>query len=229
MRKNITLDSEPHQKRHSPPKAFQLNIEGATLISLMIGMLISIISGLAMLALYKNLVHTSVSATADASHDGQVSIALATIQLELQNAGYGILNAGAEHLSTSTDGTQIRWRFLDNNKYQCRSIQEDATTPNSRSITLFEATKNCTEDSALKDLTWKPITTLAKITRESKIDNPIFNFSVSVATCAPFNIGENEKHLIASISATGSADFHDLSNNISSTQFHICLASTHPA
>ncbi|MCO8165719.1 hypothetical protein NJC38_26650 [Pseudomonas sp. 21LCFQ010] len=63
---------------------------GFNLISLMIGMTLSLISILAMLALYKNMVGISVRSIQDAQQDGQVSAGLLTAQLEMRNAGFGM-------------------------------------------------------------------------------------------------------------------------------------------
>ena len=202
--------------------------QGATLISLMIGMLISIVSALGILSLYKNLVTVSINATADASHDGQIATALMTVQLELQNAGYGIKNADSAHLNASTAGDEIRWRFLDNGKYQCRAIKEIAIDANTRALNLLEAATNCTATSDLSALQWAPVTTLTKIHRQEPMNAQIFNFAISTASCSPYGIGKAEKHLLAIIKAIGSADFHDASSTISATEFQLCLASTHP-
>lgn len=56
----------------------------------MIGMTLSLISILAMLALYKNMVGISVRSIQDSQLDGQVSAGLLTAQLEMRNAGFGI-------------------------------------------------------------------------------------------------------------------------------------------
>lgn len=61
---------------------------GFTLISLMVGTVISLLSILAMLSLYKNLVYSSVTSIQSASQDGQVAAALLTAQRELMNGGF---------------------------------------------------------------------------------------------------------------------------------------------
>lgn len=61
---------------------------GFTLIGLMIGTTISLISILAMLALYKNVVYNSMASIQGSRQDGQVASALITAQRELMNAGF---------------------------------------------------------------------------------------------------------------------------------------------
>ena len=203
--------------------------QGVTLISLLIGMLISIFSVLSILALYKNLVSVSISATADASHDGQVATALLTAQLELQNAGYGIANADELHLNTNDDGSEIRWRYYDNGAYQCRSIREIAIDDNTRSLELFEANKNCSESSELTTVEWKSLAVLTKISRIETLPEQIFTFSIGTTECSPYGVGATDKHLTVSMSAVGSADFHNATSDISATSYSLCLVSTHPA
>jgi len=60
---------------------------GVSLISLMVGLLLSMIGILAGLTLYKNIVQTTVQTRSDAVQDGQIASALLTLQLELQSAG----------------------------------------------------------------------------------------------------------------------------------------------
>lgn len=205
------------------------NAKGATIISLMIAMLVSIMSVVAILALYKNLVGVSVNATSDAQHDGHIATAILTAQLELQTAGYGIENAGSEHLNANAAGTELRWRYLDGGNYQCRALRETAVSDNVRRLALFEATANCTADSALSGLQWQELTVLANIERVEAMPDQIFTFSVSTAKCSPYGIGEKEKHLIANIRTMSAADFNDTGNAIAAATYPICIASTHPS
>ena len=202
---------------------------GVTLVSLLIGMLISIFSVLSILALYKNLVTVSISATTDAAHDGQVATALLTAQLELQNAGYGINNADGLHLNTNDDGSEIRWRYREDGTYQCRAIREVAVNSNTRSLELFEADKNCTAESELSTVEWKSLSVLTKISRLESMPEQIFTFSVATSQCSPYGVGAASKHLMASMSAIGSADFHNATSEITATSYSLCLVSTHPA
>ncbi len=209
-------------------KVHRLQI-GVTLISLLIGMLISIFSVLSILALYKNLVTVSISASSDASHDGQVATALVTAQLELQNAGYGIANADGLHLNTNANGTEIRWRYYDNGAYQCRLIREIVIDANTRKLEFFEADKNCDATSELSSVAWKSLSVLTRISRTEAIPEQIFTFSVATTKCSPYGVGATDKHLVVSMSAIGSADFHNTTSDITATSYSLCLISTHPA
>ncbi|KAF1687220.1 hypothetical protein B1992_04345 [Pseudoxanthomonas broegbernensis] len=69
------------------PRASQ---RGYSLVSMMVGLVISLLTIAAMLAVYKMMVEVSGRASADSLRDGQVASGLLAAQLELHSAGYGI-------------------------------------------------------------------------------------------------------------------------------------------
>ena len=83
-----------------------------TLVSLMIGTVLSMLTILAMLALYKNLIQVAVEATQDASHDGGLASALLTAQMELAGAGFG-LEENADTLVHLPSSAAVLWRHMD--------------------------------------------------------------------------------------------------------------------
>lgn len=85
---------------------------GMTLVSLMIGTVLSMLTILAMLALYKNLIQVAVEATQDASHDGGLASALLTAQMELAGAGFG-LKENADTLVHLPSSAAVLWRHMD--------------------------------------------------------------------------------------------------------------------
>lgn len=86
---------------------------GQSLISMMVGLVISLLTIAAMLVLYKNIIESSGNASRSALRDGQVASALLAAQSELQEAGFGIPMQDAldTRLSVSSDGKQVSWRF----------------------------------------------------------------------------------------------------------------------
>lgn len=64
--------------------------QGFSLISLMVGVSLSMISILALLSLYKNLIGVSVQSIQDSRQDGQIAAAVLTAQRELLNAGFRV-------------------------------------------------------------------------------------------------------------------------------------------
>lgn len=89
---------------------------GQSLISMMVGLVISLITIAAMLVLYKTMVGVSNEASVAARRDGQVSTGLLAAQIELQSAGFGV-DAGAvplnSRLSISNNGKQVAWHYND--------------------------------------------------------------------------------------------------------------------
>lgn len=63
---------------------------GYSLVSMMVGLVISLLTIAAMLAVYKMMVDVSGRASADALRDGQVATGLLAAQMELHNAGFKV-------------------------------------------------------------------------------------------------------------------------------------------
>ncbi|MGB3393470.1 MAG: prepilin-type N-terminal cleavage/methylation domain-containing protein [Stenotrophomonas sp.] len=88
---------------------------GQSLISMMIGLVISLITIAAMLTLYKTMVGVSNEASVAARRDGQVSAGLLAAQMELQSAGFGVASTVplGQRLAVSNSGKQVAWRYND--------------------------------------------------------------------------------------------------------------------
>lgn len=86
---------------------------GQTLIGMMIGLLISLLTIVAMVAIYKSSISVATNASQTALRDGQVSAALLAAQIEMQQAGYGIDSSEAGVVAVSEDGREVLWRYRD--------------------------------------------------------------------------------------------------------------------
>lgn len=86
---------------------------GHSLISMMIGLVISLITISAMLVLYKTMIEVSANASRSALRDGQVSAALLAAQMDLQSAGFGVPAADAltSKLGVREAGKEVVWRY----------------------------------------------------------------------------------------------------------------------
>ncbi|WP_437882450.1 PilW family protein [Pseudomonas sp. LRF_L74] len=115
---------------------------GMTLVSLMIGCVLSMLTILAMLALYKNLIQVAVVATKDANHDGQLASALLVAQLELQGAGFGLEGSASNMLYLPTDTPALLWRYRtdpdDASTNWCMGLLERSSSDGSRTLTLLK-------------------------------------------------------------------------------------------
>lgn len=81
---------------------------GFTLVSMMVGLVISLITIAAMLAVYRASATVSTSAAATSQREGQLASALLGAQIELQQAGFG-LEAGEAGLEIADN--QVVWRY----------------------------------------------------------------------------------------------------------------------
>lgn len=109
---------------------------GYSMVSLMVGLVISMLTIAAMLAIYRTVVEVSGRASADSARDGQVASGLLAAQMELHNAGYKVLLpslASGDVADTneiqnlaiavkSDDKRVVTWRF------QVEPIRADGTT-----------------------------------------------------------------------------------------------------
>ncbi|WP_193907497.1 PilW family protein [Cellvibrio polysaccharolyticus] len=80
---------------------------GMSLLSLMIGLLISMIAILGMMSLFSNSVKTTTQSSRDARITGERASGLLIAGIHLQSAGYGVVNANrSEHLQLLSAATR---------------------------------------------------------------------------------------------------------------------------
>lgn len=99
---------------------------GQSLISMMIGVLISLFTIAGMMVLYKVMIDTSGNASRAALRDGQVSSALLAAQVELQQAGFGVPPGDAFDTKLAVAGKQVVWRYRTNlasSDYVCAGLR----------------------------------------------------------------------------------------------------------
>lgn len=153
--------------------------QGATIIGLMIGLLVSMIGILGSLSLYKTLTRASVDATFDTKLDGNAAMALSRVAYELQSAGFGLptVTTGVQPHLKIISGQVIVWRVgqalnaADANVV-CKRISEIAATKDGTGVAspdvdeviaarklildtvAHTATNNCDVASDLADIDW---------------------------------------------------------------------------
>lgn len=101
---------------------------GQSLISMMVGLVISLITIAAMMTLYKTMVEVSSNASRSALRDGQVSAALLSAQMDLQSAGFGVPAADSlnSKLYVREAGKELVWRYkaeLTASGYVCSGLR----------------------------------------------------------------------------------------------------------
>lgn len=184
--------------------------KGVSLVSLMVGLLLSMIGILAGLALYKNIVHTTVQTRSDALQDGQIASALLTLQLELQSAGYGLAaDPTKTHIARSAAGDALYWR-QNTGTLECKGFRIHTSADGlTRQLQLLKlATGTCNETATLTTLNWTADNILAEFRQSAAtgLNLPTFTTALNpVANCFPYGMGVRGTHPMVTISAENAA------------------------
>lgn len=214
---------------------------GVSIISMLIGLLISVMCILASLTLYRSLVRLATDTKVDSSYDGQLAAAMLTAQLEVQNAGYGLDAFKPGDLVTVNEPghAEVRWRYKSGDEAVCRSLQE-ATAGDSGSLQhqvlkLREATADCTESGDLLAITaWADLSVLGRWPIVEKVKtywannaagkSTLLDFSFNRLDCSPFGALQPASRLTLTITAPSSALLNGAS--VVSNKFTFCLPNT---
>ena len=175
---------------------------GATLISLLIGLLIAMLCIIAVLSSYRTIVKTGVESRVAATHDAQLQTGLTTAQIFLQNAGFGLeglnnLLSEADIQVESQSISALLWRYKSNDKIICQGLA-DIQSPDGKKrkfILLESDPTTCDETSNLNEFTWKIQSTLATL-EDYSIDqsNPKqISFERTASNCTPFGAGSSDE------------------------------------
>lgn len=84
---------------------------GQSLIGVMVGLLISLLTIAAMVAVYALMIDVSGNASRSAHRDGQLASALLTAQIEMQRAGFGVAPDETGVFAILDNGRQVVWRY----------------------------------------------------------------------------------------------------------------------
>lgn len=217
--------------------------KGLSLISLLIGLFISMLCILAGMTLYKSTLTLSGQSKIDADLDGQLISVLLTLQQEIQRAGYGIAGAGANAISRTGTATSpvLAWRYLEDDgvTFRCRGVVEYSWS-NFRSVALIDA-QGCNADVALNMLTWIPVdeangrtTVIARMPEigvlKSYLDDvandSLFTFSAPApAQCSPYGAVPPAPHQEVTVTVPSSAVLHEAAGAIAHSST-FCLLNT---
>ncbi len=207
---------------------------------MLIGLLISVLCILASLTLYKSLVRVAADTKVDSSYDGQLAAAMLTVQMEVQNTGYGMTFKPGDFLKREEEkAVELLWRYKSGNDFTCRSLQElsegaDGSLKHHK-LSLREATAGCTESSNLLSITaWKEISALGRwpvvkkveeyLTQKTTVNKTLLDFSFVRTACSPFGALPPASRLILTVSAPSSALLNG--TEVSPNEFTFCLPNT---
>lgn len=209
--------------------------QGASLIALMVGMLVSMLSILAVMSMHKSLIGVAVESKQDSIHDGLINSVLVQLQSSLHNAGFGIDTATANDVITvaANGSSALYWRFSDTT-VRCVGIRDVAFTDpetqlTGRRLAMVSVDSGCTETANLADLDWAggTETLLATFRGEGyTTTDPLFSFTARQAVCTPFGFGEATDHMEVAVVAQSSALING-ATAVSDIEYKYCLANTH--
>ncbi|WP_329741426.1 hypothetical protein [Dyella sp. A6] len=183
---------------------------GFTLISMMIGMVIALISVAAMLMLYRTLIVTAKQVNTQATRDREVAVGSLVSQEEIQQAGFGIADAAAgtdlvvlkdaalvegrlsgtaiASYTGSVSGNAIVWGYnptaasgaVDANGYMCEGLIVTDSGGDGGGLQWL-APVSCIRATAWQELTW----TSHSLASAQSVGAGA-GFTVSSASCWPF-------------------------------------------
>ncbi len=199
------------------------NQAGMSLISLMIGILISMIGILAGFLLYQNMVKVTLQTRADATQDGQLASAMLSLQLQLQSAGFGIDKAAnpGPHLALVSGPPQaLYWRYLDDPTnsssvicagFRVQDVVVDGTTTRQLQLLSPETAASCTLAATLNGLPggWKVTSILAQFRKSQQAlainSFPVVTITQDISQCFPYGLGQAANYRTVTISVDGAA------------------------
>lgn len=210
---------------------------GVSLIGILIGLFVSMLTVLVCMTLFKNLIQVSAESSFEESHDGKLASALLAIQMEVTSAGFG-LDPGV-HVAVvppNADGvTKLLWRTKDSGSVKCWLLREEKETPQSGSVLahLWLRDKTCSEGDDLSTLggfgsggvllgTW-PIQT-KKFKDHITAHKTLFNFAINTtASCAPFGAYDPKSGYSVTVEVANFSQLHLDNDAHSPNSYEFCL------
>ncbi|WP_374666128.1 PilW family protein [Acinetobacter sp.] len=178
---------------------------GATLISLLIGLVIAMFCILAILSSYRTVVKTGVESRIAATHDTELQSGLTAAQMFLQNAGFGL--DGANHFLItdmqieSNNLSVVLWRYNNGSKVICEGLADAESGDKKKRRLVFleglsdESGSPCNSTLSLGAFKWKVKSTLANLEDYSadKSNPKQIMFKQTALACSPYGAGDADE------------------------------------
>jgi Tfp pilus assembly protein PilW len=187
---------------------------GISLISLMVGLLVSLTATVGLLSVYRNSLQVTTTATQSATNDSQLAALLLRTGATVQDAGYGISSAtfgtdivavsGATLNGTTLSGTTaatgtavnaIVWDMLTGANLQCAGFL--SVTANGVTTLTYLQSSTCANASAWGSTQWQS-TTIASL------GNTPISFTFAPTSCEPYGITATTGAYTVNLSTTNS-------------------------
>ncbi|MCY1278646.1 hypothetical protein D3C76_684680 [compost metagenome] len=181
---------------------------GITLVSMMVGLLISVLVILVLLTSFRTLLSVSAQATRSAIQDGELATAMTALQMDIQAAGFGLDSTAVLQATVDLPGADraLLWRFQDGAQPVCAGVVErSAKDPESgRSMRVVSrlTSDNCSAASALDGLSWSLGEDLLQFREQTARQLRIV---LGEGVCSPFGaLAGAERHPIVTLTAPSS-------------------------
>lgn len=208
--------------------------QGITLISMMIGLAISLGVILTMLSLFQSLIVISLKSNQDAAQDGEVSTGLTTLQSMVQSAGYGLEADVTPHIELATtnvaqESTSLLWRYADGGAIRCEGVVElasvDARTKKDMRVLTLLTANPCSETAKLGSLTWTASSTLSRFKNTSSQQTRL---TLEQQDCTPFGVSAlKAQHYVVGMHAPSSAVTAGVAG-VEPIHYSVCLTNLTP-
>ncbi|MBC7415043.1 MAG: hypothetical protein H7327_08935 [Herminiimonas sp.] len=192
---------------------------GMSLISIMVGLVISMIAILGLTSAYKVVVSSTVSAKNASTNDDQLTSALLRASMSLQDAGYGIVSpvfgthivliSGATLSGTTLGGTAVAAKVTANAIVWAVQKPDVATqcaglfaAPAGGLISLGPV--DCADATGWSLLAWPTATVIDAPTTTGEFRSKV-SFVAEQSSCKPYGITDTSGTYSISLSTTNSA------------------------
>lgn len=171
---------------------------GISLISLLIGLLVSTVVIIGMMMIFRNTIQTTVPSSESARSEGERVSALLAAHMMLQDAGFGTNGVQAEHLaelsaaafsgttlSATGSGTAVVWRKSIGTTHICEGLYADASGE-----LLRLSSSNCGSTGInLASINWTstPLVREARLREADDVDR-VLEISIVPQSCSPFGV-----------------------------------------
>jgi len=197
---------------------------GESLISLMVGLLLSMVVALAMLSMYKVSARYGGQAGQDAAADSQLTAALLRAGLAVQDAGYGIASASLDTqlvvlsgaalndtalsgstLATVSSGNAVLWAMNTTGTAQCAGLLFNAANGGGGGL-FFLGPVACSTGSVSdwSGLSWTSTRWADRPANQASnaYDQTAIRFSVASTACKPFGVTASSGNVVWTLSST---------------------------
>lgn len=212
--------------RHSRPSITGNSQQGMSLISLMIGVSLSIFGMLVTTSMHARHQVAVNSLQHAIIHNRLLITAMSTMQKEVQSAGYGITGADQNDIitlfvpatSTVPASRTLLWRYRDSGAVVCRGIRESGFFTNNierRVLNTITSPLDCDETTPLQNFAWSGVDghlgqwdVRNELVTHINNNDTLFSFGLLDTTCSTSGGTQTGRHLLATISAPNNAELN---------------------